>query len=106
MRKRYAATELRRDCRYAAPLLEVIIDGERFLARNWSMRGVLLDGICEAIGSRVRGLMGVAGSRDAIPFAATVIRIDLDTGNSAICFEDFRTEALDFRAPDLVAQLH
>jgi hypothetical protein len=44
----------------------------------------------------VRGEMGVPGSSEAVPFAATVIRADLNTGNSAICFEDFRTDRVEF----------
>ncbi|MND06250.1 hypothetical protein D3C83_275210 [compost metagenome] len=49
------------------------------------------------MGMRVRGEMGVPGSIDAIPFAATVVRADLDTGNCAICFEDCRTERIEFQ---------
>ena len=40
--------------------------------------------------------MGVPGSSEAVPFAATVVRADLDTGNSAICFEDFRSDRVEF----------
>ena len=77
-------------------MLEVAIGDERFHAINWSMRGALLYGICEVVGMRVRGEMGVPGSSDALPFAATVVRADLNTGNSAICFEDFRTDMIVF----------
>ena len=89
-------TEQRRDPRYALPVLDVVIGGERFCAINWSMRGALLYGVCEFAGMRVRGEMGVPGSSEAIPFAATVVRTDFDTGNSAICFEDFRTDRIEF----------
>ena len=91
-------TELRRDRRYIWPVLEVVIGDERFRAINWSMRGALLYGICEAVGMRVRGEMGVPGTSEGLPFAATVVRADLDTGNSAICFEDGRTERIEFHA--------
>ena len=77
-------------------MLDVVIAGERYHAINWSMRGALLYGICELVGVRVRGEMGVAGSSEGLRFAATVIRADADTGNSAICFEDFRTEGIEF----------
>ena len=87
---------MRRSPRYLLPVLEVQIGAEQFYAINWSMEGALLDGICEVIGGRVRGRMGVAGSADAVPFAATVVRADPETGNCAICFEDWRTETLDF----------
>ncbi len=96
--KSNARTELRRDRRYAGPALEVVIGGERFRAINWSMRGALLYGICEAVGMRVRGEMGVPGTCEGIPFAATVVRADLDSGNSAICFEDCRSERIEFPA--------
>ena len=88
--------EQRRDRRYALPMLEVVIGDERFHAINWSMRGALLYGICEIVGMRVRGEMGVPGSSEAVPFAATVVRADLNTGNSAICFEDCRTDRIEF----------
>jgi len=97
MRKvRKAGSELRRDRRYSLPMLEIAIGDERFHAINWSMRGALLYGICEIAGMRVRGEMGVPGSSEALPFAATVVRADLNTGNSAICFEDFRTDMIEF----------
>lgn len=82
--------------RYALPPVEVVIGDERFRAVNWSMRGALLYGLCDVVGVRVRGEMGVPGSSEAIPFAATVVRADLETGNTAICFEDARTEAVEF----------
>jgi hypothetical protein len=77
-------------------MLEIAIGDERFQAINWSMRGALLYRICEVVGMRVRGEMGVPGSSEALPFAATVVRADLDTGNSAICFEDGRTDRIEF----------
>ena len=91
-----ARPEQRHERRYALPLLEVVIGDERFCAINWSMRGALLYGICEVVGMRVRGEMGVPGSSEALPFAATVVRADLNSGNSALCFEDCRTERIEF----------
>jgi hypothetical protein len=95
-RKTKARPEQRCERRYALPILEVVIGDERFCAINWSMRGALLYGICEAAGTRVRGEMGVPGSSEALPFAATVVRADFDTGNSAICFEDSRSDRVEF----------
>jgi hypothetical protein len=105
VRKISARTEQRCDRRYALPVLEVVIGDERFHAINWSMRGALLYGICEVVGMRVRGEMGVPGSSEALPFAATVVRADLDTGNSAICFEDCRTEGIEFHEHSCAAPL-
>ena len=101
-----ATGESRREQRHALPVLEVVIGRERYRSINWSMQGALLDGICELVGTRLRGVMGIAGSRDAIPFTATVIRIDAATGNCAICFEDCRTEQLEFTQHYLADQLH
>jgi len=98
-----AGSDRRRDRRYALPVLEIAIGDERFRAVNWSMQGVLLYGICELVGARVRGEMGVPGSIDGMPFAATVVRADLDSGNCAICFEDCRTERIDFEEKDAAA---
>jgi hypothetical protein len=97
-RKSEVRIELRRDRRYPSPALEVVIGDERFRAINWSMRGALLYGICEAVGIRVRGEIGVPGTSEGLPFAATVVRADLHSGNSAICFEDGRTERIEFHA--------
>ena len=98
VRQSAVRTDLRQDRRYRWPALEVVIGAERFRALNWSMRGALIYGICEAVGTRVRGQMGVPGTCEGVPFAATVVRADLDTGNSAICFEDCRTERIEFPA--------
>ena len=96
MQNNSAGTEQRRDRRHTLPVLEIVIGDERFHAVNWSMRGALLYGICEIVGMRVRGEMGIPGSSEALPFAATVVRADLASGNSAICFEDYRTEGIEF----------
>ena len=77
-------------------MLEIVIGDELFCAINWSMRGALLYGTCEVVGMRVKGEMGVPGSMEALPFAATVVRADRATGNSAICFEDCRTDRIEF----------
>jgi len=90
------ASEQRCEPRYASPALDLVIGDEHFRPINWSMRGALLHGVCDAIGVRVRGEMGVPGSSETIPFAATVVRSDPNTGNSAICFEDCRTEQIEF----------
>ena len=104
-RRSSAGSERRRERRYALPVLEIAIGEDRFRAINWSMRGALLYGICELAGTRVRGEIGVPGSIDAMPFAATVVRADLDTGNSAICFEDGRTERIEFPSGDHAAPM-
>jgi hypothetical protein len=80
--------ELRRDRRYLLPTVDVRIGEGRYHALNWSMGGLLLDGVCHDIGSRVRGSFGVIGSCEPMPFAATVVRIDPRDGSCAICFDD------------------
>ena len=103
--QRRPRAERRRDRRYSLPVLEIAIGRARFRAVNWSMRGALVYGICEEIGARVRGEMAVPGSSEGMPFAATVVRTDLDSGNSAICFEDGDTELLEFPAHSWAAPL-
>ncbi len=100
-----ATGDTRREQRHTLPVLDVVIGRERYRSINWSMQGALLDGICELVGTRLRGVMGVAGSRDAIPFMATVIRIDPVTGSCAICFEDYRTEQVEFPPHHLAYQI-
>jgi hypothetical protein len=97
--------ERRREPRLVLPALEIVIGDEGFRVLNWSMTGALLYGICDVVGARVKGEIEVPGSRQGLPFAATVIRADLDTGNCAICFEDCRTETMDFREDDRAAVL-
>lgn len=99
------ASERRLERRYVLPALEVVIGTERFRAVNWSMRGALIYGLCDLVGTRVRGEIGVPGSSEAMPFAATVVRADLETGNSAICFEDCRTERIEFERRPAAAPL-
>ena len=96
IQKNSSGPEMRRTPRYPLPAIEIVIGRERFRAINWSMNGALVYGICELVGSRVRGEMRVPGSSEAFPFAATVVRADLETGNSAICFEDGRTDRIEF----------
>lgn len=86
-------SELRRDRRYLLPALDVTIGGGTYRAINWSMGGLLIDGVCHDIGSRVRGSYGLVGSCEVMPFAATVVRIDPRDGSCAICFDD---PALDY----------
>ena len=100
-----AGSERRRDRRYRLPVLEISIGDERFCAVDWSMRGAMLYGICEVVGARVRGEIGIPGSSEGMPFAATVLRADFDTGCSAICFEDCRTEAIEFPAYNEAARV-
>jgi hypothetical protein len=90
-------TELRRDRRYLLPALDVTIGEGKYRAINWSMGGLLLDGVCHDIGSRVRGSFVLFGSSELTPFAATVLRIDPQYGSCAIVFDD---PALDYPEPD------
>ncbi|MBV9827729.1 MAG: hypothetical protein JO001_19020 [Alphaproteobacteria bacterium] len=95
--------EMRRNRRYGLHALELIIGDERYRAINWSMNGALLYGVCDIVGARVRGEMGVPGSSGFMPFAATVVRADLARGSSALCFEDDRTARLNFHDDDFAA---
>ena len=104
-RKAGVGSEKRRDRRYFLQPLEIIIGNERYRAINWSMRGALLYGICEMVGARVRGEMGVPGTSEGIPFAATVVRNDFDTGYSVICFEDCRSDRVEFHEHACAAPL-
>jgi len=80
--------ELRQDRRYLLPSLDVTIGEGKYHAINWSMGGLLIDGVCHDIGSRVCGSFVVIGSREPMPFAATVVRIDPRDGSCAICFDN------------------
>jgi hypothetical protein len=98
--------ELRRDRRYLVPMLDVTIAGGWFRALNWSMGGLLLDGICQDIGSRVRGTVGLTGSCEIMPFAATVVRIAPEFGSCALCFDDPRAERVEEDENAFADRLH
>ena len=99
-------TELRRDRRYLVPVLDVTIGEGRYQALNWSMGGLLIDGVCHDIGSRVRGSFGLSGSCETMPFAATVVRIDPEFGSCAICFDDPSFEHIEAAENPFADQLH
>src|SRR5260370_843115 len=74
MQKINRSREQRSESRYALPVLDVVIGGERFHAINWSMRGALLYGICEIVGMRrqqevvdPRPLVAVPAARMIVP---------------------------------------
>lgn len=98
--------EARRDCRYSVPVLEVAIGEWRFRSINWSMGGLLLDGICKDIGGSVRGTIAVSGSREAMPFVATVVRVDPELGSCAICFEHPRAARFERDDNPFAERLH
>jgi hypothetical protein len=98
--------ELRRDRRYLLPALDVTIGEFKFNAINWSMGGLLIDGVCHDIGSRVRGSFGLFGSSEPMPFAATVVRIEPETGSCAICFDDPSLQHFEAEENPFGAVLH
>lgn len=88
------------------PVLDVMIGESRYQAINWSMGGLLIDGVCHDIGSRVRGSFALSGSRELMPFAATVVRIDPEYGSCAIVFDDPSFEHIESTENLFADQLH
>jgi hypothetical protein len=108
LRTNFDRSEMRRDRRYAAPVFDVEIGGGRFRSINWSLGGLLLDGLIEGAeaSGRVRGTLGVAGGRETLRFAAAVVRRDPATNQSALHFHEIGERGIDFLDSAAARRLH
>src|SRR6185437_10846755 len=81
--------ELRRDRRYASPPVTVRLGGDDYVARNWSLGGLLLDA-APALdsGARLTGRLQVAGRADSYAVTAQAVRRDAKAGTLACRFVD------------------
>jgi hypothetical protein len=108
VRTNFDRSEMRRDRRYAAPVFDVEIGGGRFRSINWSLGGLLLDGLVDNAGAsgRVRGTLGLAGGRETMRFDAAIVRRDPASGQSALHFHEIGERGIDFLDGAAARRLH
>ncbi|MDF2365896.1 hypothetical protein [Sneathiella sp.] len=85
--------------RVSNPVLSVEIEGARFSTENWSLDGMLLNGIANhvALDQPVEGIIGPIGSPEICRFGGRVVRIDERGMTTAI--------ELDEKSADVAALL-
>jgi len=100
--------ELRRDPRYAAPVLDVIVEFEHYRSVDWSTGGVLLDGAGEAfgVGAAVEGWIALPDSAKVFAFSGEILRTDPATGCAALRFDEIEDDTADLLGRALSCRLH
>ena len=85
--------------RVSNPVLSVEIEGARFSTENWSLDGLLLNGIADhlVLDQPVEGIIGPIGSPEICRFGGRVVRIDEGDMTTAI--------ELDEKSADVAALL-
>lgn len=92
-------TERRGAFRVSNPVLSVEIMGQRYSTENWSLNGILLNGIPDSCqeDQAVGGIFGPLGSAEMCRFDGQVVRLDKDSMTTAI--------ELDEKSADVAALL-
>jgi hypothetical protein len=81
--------ELRRDRRYVSPPVTVVLGRGDYIARNWSLSGILLDAApAFDSGARLTGRLHIAGRVDSFEVTALAVRRDAKAGTLACRFVD------------------
>ncbi|WP_169569995.1 hypothetical protein [Sneathiella limimaris] len=78
--------EQRDSYRVSNPVLQVEIDGTYYTTVNWSLNGLLIDGLIKGVDldSDVSGTFGPNQSPEICRFAGRIVRIDLKSKQMAI----------------------
>src|ERR1700676_2849648 len=90
-------SELRQDNRRPVPIFEVIVECELFRSVDWSMGGILLDGVCEGakIGTPVEGWIALPEAKQAFAFSGRILRTDPSSGNTIVRFDEIEADTAD-----------
>ena len=85
--------------RVSNPVLSVEIDGTRFSTENWSLDGMMINGVPDRIelDEPVQGIIGPVGSPEMCRFGGRIVRVDIHNMTTAI--------ELDEKSPDVAALL-
>lgn len=85
--------------RVSNPVLSVEIEGARFSTENWSLDGLLLNGVPEHVelDKPVEGIIGPVGSPEMCRFGGRIVRLDENKMTTAI--------ELDEKSADVAALL-
>ncbi len=94
-----SASERREAFRVSSPILSVEIGGQKYATENWSLNGLLLNGIPNdtAQDEPVNGIFGPLGSAEMCRFDGHIVRLDRDKMTTAI--------ELDEKSADVAALL-
>ena len=78
--------EQRDSFRISSPILQVEIAGTYYSTENWSLNGLLINGLIDNFGldDSIKGTFGPKSSADIIRFSGRVVRIDLKNAQMAI----------------------
>ncbi len=78
--------EQRDSFRVASPTLQAEINGQTFKTENWSLNGILLNGLMEnaALDQPVSGIFGPVDTSELCQFSGRIVRIDLKENQIAI----------------------
>jgi len=78
--------EQRDSFRVSSPTLQVEIGDDTFLTENWSLNGILLNGLMEnaALDQKIEGIFGPAGTSEMCQFSGRIVRIDLKERQIAV----------------------
>jgi hypothetical protein len=106
--KKLDRSELRQDSRRPVPIFEVIVECELFRSVDWSMGGILLDGVCEGakLGTPVDGWIALPEAKKAFAFSGRILRTDTSSGNTVVRFDEIEADTADFLERATAARLH
>ncbi|MBL4906991.1 MAG: hypothetical protein JKX94_06025 [Sneathiella sp.] len=78
--------ELRDSFRVSNPVLQVEINENQFQTENWSLNGLLLNGLMSdaALDRPIVGIFGPAGTSEMCQFSGRIVRIDLKNQQIAV----------------------
>ncbi|MEX1037141.1 MAG: hypothetical protein WDZ54_14420 [Sneathiella sp.] len=85
--------------RVSKPVLSVEIRGMQFSTENWSLDGMMLNGVPDQVelDKPVEGIIGPVGSPEMCRFGGRIVRVDAQNMTTAI--------ELDEKSPDVAALL-
>jgi len=97
---RLGTDERRAHHRYTAPSLETRISGAELATRDWSLGGMLLNGVpreAQGLGAdrEIIGRIELGKGLGAIEFTGRIVRADLDRGEMAVAFTKLSEQQLD-----------
>lgn len=78
--------EQRGSFRLNNPTLHAEINGRRYQTENWSLNGILVNGIADEffVSMPIKGIFGPANAAEICRFSGQIIRLDHDLTQSAI----------------------
>jgi hypothetical protein len=105
--KKLDRSELRQDSRRPIPIFEVIVECELFRSVDWSMGGILLDGVYEGVklGTPVEGWIALPEAKKAFAFSGRILRTD-PSGNTVVRFDEIEADTAEFLDLATNARLH